>query len=319
MSARKQKLATITIVYWVLLLYIIAALFWWFVSLENQNRQMELLRLSEIKQSENYPAEAAEIMNARKRKTVQYVGEGATFLLFILAGAVFVFRATRKQIKLAQQQQNFMMAVTHELKTPISIAKLNLETLLKRKLDEATQHKLISNSIDETDRLDALCNNILYAAQFDLGYKGNKQQVNVSDLVQKTAESFSNRINRNIQTYIQRNVFISADETLLQMLLNNLTENAIKYSKQNITLNLAQQNNKTIMQVSDAGPGIPDEEKPKVFDKFYRIGNELSRTTKGTGLGLYLCKKIVEDHNADITITDNKPSGSIFTITFISK
>lgn len=317
MSARKQKLATITIAYWVLLSYIIAALVWWCISLESQNRQMEQLRLSEIQQNDNYPVEAARIMDLRKRKTFQYIGEGATFLLFIIAGAVFVFRATRRQIKLAQQQQNFMMAITHELKTPIAITKLNLETMLKRKLTEEMQHKLITRSIDETERLNGLASNILVAAQFESGYReNNKQSVNLSDLVQHTAESFSNRMERNIQTYIQRSVNIDGDEALLQILLNNLTENALKYSQQNVTMNVAQQGNKTIVQVNDQGKGIPDEEKPKVFDKFYRIGNELSRNTQGTGLGLYLCKKIAEVHNADITITDNKPNGTTFTITF---
>ncbi|MFX9696122.1 histidine kinase dimerization/phospho-acceptor domain-containing protein, partial [Acinetobacter baumannii] len=81
------------------------------------------------------------------------VGEGVTFLALIIIGAVFVFRATRRQLKLSQQQQNFMMAVTHELKTPIAITQLNLETLQKRKLEEDKQQKLISNTLQEARRL----------------------------------------------------------------------------------------------------------------------------------------------------------------------
>jgi K+-sensing histidine kinase KdpD len=102
------------------------------------------------------------MMNKNERPG-KYIGEGVTFLLVILVGAVFVYRATKKQILLSQQEQNFMMAVTHELKTPIAVTKLNLETLQKHKkdLDETKQQKLIINSLHEADRLNALTNNIL--------------------------------------------------------------------------------------------------------------------------------------------------------------
>lgn len=111
---RKQRLAFITLVYWFLLIYIIAALVWWFISLEKQNDLMYSYRLTELnKDDPSYSQKISQLDEDRKRKTAQYVGEGSTFLLLILLGAVFVYRATRKQIKLSQQQQNFMMAVTH--------------------------------------------------------------------------------------------------------------------------------------------------------------------------------------------------------------
>ena len=112
---RKHRLAFITIVYWFLLIYIVAALVWWFISLENQNRQMFVYRLAQIDKSD--PAsnqKLAQIEEERKRKTAQYIGEGSTFLLLILLVAVFVYRATKRQILLSHQQQNFMMAITHE-------------------------------------------------------------------------------------------------------------------------------------------------------------------------------------------------------------
>ncbi len=73
-----------------------------------------------------------------------------------------------------------------------------------------------------------------------------------------------------------------------------------------------------VFTISDEGKGIPDEEKKKVFQKFYRIGNEETRKTQGTGLGLYICKKIMESHGGKITITDNEPQGSNFIVTFWS-
>jgi two-component system sensor histidine kinase CiaH len=132
---KPKKLVTVTYVYWFLLLYMIAALFLWFIALEKQNREMANLKLNELRKDDPaYYAKVIKIDDYKKRKTTQYIGEGFTFLAFIILGAVFVFRATRRQLKFSLQQQNFMMAVTHELKTPIAVAQLNLETLQKRKL-----------------------------------------------------------------------------------------------------------------------------------------------------------------------------------------
>jgi K+-sensing histidine kinase KdpD len=104
----------------------------------------------------------------------------------------------------------------------------------------------------------------------------------------------------------------------LQILVNNLLENAMKYSPKDGTIQcrLLKDQRKIILSVIDEGKGIPDVEKKKIFEKFYRIGNEETRTAKGTGIGLYLCSKIAEDHNADIRVTDNHPSGANFSIRF---
>src|SRR5450755_2049822 len=151
---KKKRLEVATIVYWFLLMYIIAALIWWFIALNQQSHQMALYKLVELKADDPaYLQKADAITSEEKRKNAQFIGEGAIFLLVILIGALFVYRAVRRQIKMTQQQQNFMMAITHELKTPIAIAKLNLETLQKHKLDEVQQKKLITNTILETNRL----------------------------------------------------------------------------------------------------------------------------------------------------------------------
>jgi two-component system sensor histidine kinase CiaH len=317
----KKKFAFITVVYWVLLLYMIAALVWWFVALNKQNADMAAFRLADInKDDPAYISKVEKINEAQKRKTAQYIGEGSTFLALILIGAVFIYRATRKQIKLSTQQQNFMMAVTHELKTPIAITQLNLETLQKRKLEEDKQQKLISNTLQEANRLNSLCNNILLAAQLDGGaYNSSKQEINLSDLIEGCIESYSNRFpNGKITASIDERLYMTGEHLLIQMLVNNLIDNAIKYAPKTspIHISLQEQNKKALLKVADEGFGISNEEKKKVFDKFYRTGNENTRSAKGTGLGLYLCKKIVEDHKGYITVTDNLPQGSIFTVTF---
>ena len=158
------------------------------------------------------------------------------------------------------------------------------------------------------------------AAQLDGGaYNSSKQEINLSDLIEGCIESFTNRFpNGKITASIDERLYITGEHLLIQMLVNNLIENAIKYSPKAapIHVSLQEQNKKAILKVADEGFGISGEEKKKVFDKFYRTGNENTRSAKGTGLGLYLCKKIVQDHNGYITVTDNLPQGSIFTVTF---
>ncbi|CAN5684305.1 HAMP domain-containing sensor histidine kinase [soil metagenome] len=317
---RKQRLVFITLVYWFLLIYIIAALVWWFISLEKQNDLMYAYRITELnKDDPAYTQKLFQLSDDRQRKTMQYVGEGTTFLLLILLGAVFVYRATRKQIRLSQQQQNFMMAVTHELKTPIAITQLNLETLQKRKLDEQQQEKLIILALDETNRLNLLTNNILVASQLDSGnYTVNKHQVDLSKLVADAVAHFTKRFRkRPILTDMEEAIVVEGELMLLQMLVNNLVENALKYSPKDkaVQVSLHTKGANVLLKVTDEGSGIRAGEKKKIFEKFYRSGDESVRTTKGTGLGLYLCKRIVKDHKGTISVENHEPSGSIFTVT----
>ena len=319
----KHKLVVLTAVYWFMLLYILTALLWWFIALNNQNAVMSELRMRDLQKDDlQYAAKAEKITTEKNHKTAQFIGEGAIFLALIVIGAVFVYRATRRQLRLSHQQQNFMMAVTHELKTPIAITRLNLETLIKRRLEPEMQEKLISNTIHETDRLNILCNNILMAAQLDSGsYHITKQKINLSELIEGCVADFKIRFpQRNISCEIQNGIYFESEELILQMLTNNLIDNALKYSdkESEVTVALTEANKKIRLQVSDEGEGLSDAEKKKIFHKFYRIGNENTRKTKGTGLGLYLCRKIMEDHKGQITVMDNLPSGTIFTATFHS-
>jgi signal transduction histidine kinase len=317
---KKQRLALITLVYWVLLIYIVAALVWWFIALETQNEQMFAYKLQQLKKDGSYQQNLARVMDERERKKAQYIGEGATFLFLILVGAVFVYRATKKQIILSHQQQNFMMAVTHELKTPIAVIRLNLETLQKHKqdIDESKQQRFLANTLQESERLNVLTNNILIASQLESGnYAVSKQEINLSALVHDAIRNFKNRFsNRIIELHTEENIFVIGENLLLQMLINNLLDNAIKYSPEEsvITATLKKENSKAVLKIADEGEGVAEDEKKKIFQKFYRIGNETTRKAKGTGLGLYLCKRIVRDHKGTITVQNNIPKGSIFIV-----
>ena len=318
---KKKRLAVVTIVYWFLLLYIIVALVWWFIALQRQSHQMAVYKIMELKADDPaYLQKIDLVTEEEKSKNVQFIGEGSIFLLVILIGAVFVYRAVRRQIKMAQQQQNFMMAITHELKTPIAIAKLNLETLQKHKLEEGKQQKLIHATLQEANRLNTLTNNILISSQLEGGgYKLLKEELDFSSLTTNCVQDFHARFpERKLDSRIEDDIDISGDALLLQILVNNLLDNAIKYTlkESNISLTLQKTNKGVFLKIADEGPGIADDEKKKVFERFYRIGSEQVRKTKGTGLGLYLCKKIAVDHNADISVTNNHPAGSIFTVHF---
>jgi signal transduction histidine kinase len=319
MPLKSKKIYSIFFIYWILLAYIIAALIFWFITLNNQSQLMSELKKQNIPlNAQNYQSQIEKIENDSKKKVNQYNGEGSIFLLVIMAGALVFYKAVRRQFKISQEQQNFMMAITHELKTPIAVAKLNLETMQKRKLDENQQQRLIYNTISETNRLDTLCNNMLISSQIEAGgYRFVKEEIDLGKLVDTCTEEFITRYpNRTINKNIEKEIFITGDPMLLQIAVNNLIENAIKYSPKDMPVGINLELNDTVaeLQVTDNGPGIEDDEKKKVFAKFYRLGNEATKRAKGTGLGLYITRKIVKNHGGNIFILNNTNAGSIFTI-----
>lgn len=309
----------INYVYWFLLAYLIAALAWWYIELDQQNDLMMAFQKEELTKLHSVsPSAIAAIEDAHARNAKQYIGEGLTFLIITILGAVFVYSVVRRQIRFHLQQKNFMMAVTHELKTPIAVTKLSLETLKRHKLDEDRQNKILGDAINETDRLNALCNNILLSSQLESGgYTLTKQEFDLSALVAKAVADFQRRYpQRNIEKHSADMVLVQGEEFLIGLVLNNLLENAVKYNAAEvpIVVNLNENENSCVLSVADLGKGIPDAEKSKIFEKFYRLEDESTRRTKGTGLGLYLSSKIVEDHKGRLLLENNHPTGSVFKV-----
>lgn len=319
-STTGNKLYRFSYIFWILLVYIVAALIWWFISLEMQNREMTALKLEQLKKDDpQYNQQVTAILNEQKRASLKYIGEGITFLALTLAGAFYVYLSIRKQIELSQLQQNFMMAITHELKTPIATTRLSLETIQRRKLDEAQQQKLIHTALAETNRLNILTNNILLAAQMEeKGFQRENAILNLADVAKAVVQDYRQRFPQRTITIQTVNSQIQGDELLLQIALSNLIDNALKYSpKENpVHVDVIRQTDTVLLQVSDEGPGISATEKENIFRKFYRIGDENTRKTKGTGLGLYLTRKIIQQHNGHIFVMDNSPHGSIFVLQF---
>ena len=267
-----------------------------------------------------YTSKVEKVYNDRNRHTAAYISEGLVFLSVILIGAIFLYGAIVRQMRIQRQQQNFMMAITHELKTPISIARLNMETLQKHNLDDAKKEKIIKSSLQEINRLNTLTGNILVSAQLEGGsYLFNQEELDISKVVADSLKDFSNRFpNRDWKYELEPGLIVSGDPLLMQILVNNLIENAVKYSPpaSPVQVVLKVENSQGVLEVRDEGYGIPKKEHKRIFQKFYRVGNEDTRTAQGTGLGLYLCRKITLDHKMQLSVSDNQPKGTIFTVRF---
>lgn len=310
-----------TAIYWLLLIYVLAALIWWFIALNLQNRQMAEYKLSLLSRNDSaYTQKVENIFNERDRMTTAYISEGLVFLFVILIGAIFLYSAVMRQIRIQKQQQNFMMAITHELKTPISIARLNIETLQKHNLEESKREKILKSSLQEINRLNTLTGNILVSAQLEGGsYLFNKEDLDFSQIVQECCQDFMSRFpGRPWNNHLEAGLFVSGDPLLMKILVNNLIDNAVKYSPPTspIAVNLKKQSGQGILELRDEGGGIPKKEYKRIFQKFYRVGNEDTRVAQGTGLGLYLCRKITKDHKMHLLVSDNHPRGTVFTIRF---
>ncbi|CAN5428565.1 hypothetical protein BH10BAC1_BH10BAC1_03970 [soil metagenome] len=266
--------------------------------------------------------ESGNLLNAKLHKRwIMISSEGAVFVFLLLLGGYQIRKTLKKETALAQQQKNFLLSVTHELKSPLASTKLQLQTLQKHDLERTKQKEILSNAISDTDRLNNLVENILLAAKIENSvFSLNKEQYNLSEYItegiNQTISSFN--YHQKIVLAIEPNIQMQIDRTSFPSIILNLLENAVKYSpeKSTITIGLKKQNEKIILSVSDEGLGISAEEKINIFQKFYRVGNEETRNTKGTGLGLFIVNHLVEQHNGIISIKDNSPKGSVFEVVF---
>lgn len=233
------------------------------------------LTFNKAASAEDYQKAVNRIELERNRNTTKYLSEGVAFLALILLGAVFVYRAVRQQIKLQQQEQNFMMAITHELKTPIAVAKLNLETLQKHQLEESKRQKLIQMTLQETNRLNNLASNILVSSQLEGGRnRAAKEELNFSDLVNNCVQDFRHRFpDRRWESQVHSELDMEGDPLLLEILVNNLLQNAVKYSPRDgvIACDLQPGGEQILLSVTDQGPGIPDGERKEYSRNFIEL------------------------------------------------
>lgn len=313
------------ILFYILVLYVLIQFSWWSYLLVDLNTEIYQQKIDVLKnlspQRELYLQQEAVLEKEMHKRWLMVAGEGFVFLLLLIAGLIFIRQSFTKELQLSRQQKNFMMSVTHEFKSPLAAIKLSLQTLLRRKVDEHTQKQIIKRAVFETDRINALVENILMATRIEsINLEFNMSEFNLSEAINSLTQSgeFSLANGKKLDTHIEENIYLTGDALAISSLFMNLLENADKYSPENsvITVRLSQTEKEIFLSVEDQGIGIPLNERRKIFEKFYRIGAEETRKTKGTGLGLYIARFIALKHKAIVSVSDNQPKGSIFKINF---
>lgn len=301
-------------IFQLLAVYILFQFFWWafhIIQLHGDIRDLEIA----LNQTEAHLAAAF-----YRQKVLMVIGEGLVFVGLLIFGLWRMNSYLRREAELARQERNFMLSVTHELKTPVAGLRLYLETLRNRpQLDDERKGKLVQSALGETNRLDHLVENILLSTRFELEDMAHLERIDLSALIGGIVAKLEQTIGVKHLTVstVQEGVEFIGDSALLESLVTNLYDNAVKYSPEGsrIEVGLSQHNDRIALWVSDAGQGIPEEETKRIFRKFYRIGNEETRRSKGTGLGLYLVDRITKLHGGHIGIEAMSP-GSKFTLTF---
>jgi len=316
------------LIFYLLVLYIFTTLVWWSYLLIKRNNQIYQYQ-KEIYLTQNPTADdtvksalLTSIENERKRQNNFIYIEASLFIILLIYGTIRINDSFRKEIALNRQQKNFLLSITHELKSPLAGIKISLETIKNRVLSDNQKNLMLSNALADTERLGNLINNLLFAAQLETqSFMLGNQKLNFSTIVSTLANAFerSFKNKRFFNIKVRENIFINGDNTALNSIVSNLIENAVKYSddKSKIDVILQWNDNKKVeLIISDNGIGISKDNKSKIFEKFYRVGSEQTRKTKGTGLGLFIIKQLVAKHKAKIEVFDNVPKGTVFKIEF---
>ncbi|MFY7989293.1 MAG: sensor histidine kinase [Fluviicola sp.] len=225
-------------------------------------------------------------------RVLMIVGEGSVFLLLLLFGLWRIKSSIRKEINIARQQNNFMLSVTHELKTPLAATKLYLQTLLKhQQLPEEKKQEVLNKAIEESNRLEGLVEQILTASRLEQqSIDLNRTKFELNEAVSELIQIQQNRQNIQIAFQAAQEIHVHTDRFLSQTAINNLLENALKFTDpaKGVSVKISVHELYISIRIKDFGKGISVEDQRLLFRKFSRLGNEETRTTKGTGLGLYI-------------------------------
>jgi len=315
---------------YIVMAYMLVAFAWWtrLLFIKNQDAFksksdfMEIVMFAEKKiqnKQEFYlTPEYVDLADKYKRQEWLILGEAIFFVISIVIGIWLINRGYNRAIETARQSRNFLLSISHELKSPLSSIKLTLETFLKRDLDKTKSNQLAENALAEAERLNELVDNLLLASKMETAYNPTYEEFDLVALTDNLVQRLSLKYPQSNIAFIHNESQINtvADKFGLTLVVVNLIENAKKYSfgPADIKIELNQNTNGIQLKVGDKGIGIDDKNKKKVFDRFYRIGEEETRKTKGTGLGLYIVKQIVSTAKGNIEVLDNKPQGTIIDI-----
>src|SRR5205807_6778318 len=249
---------------------------------------------------------------------------GIVFFGLIIAGLVLNTIFLVREVRRNEQQDSFLNAVTHELKTPITSIRLYLETLERRQLDEGQRRNFYRVMLEDTDRLLGTVEQVLRAGEVrDSSARKNWQDVNFSALVQEGVELA--RLRHALAPEALRfssdppaEITLLGNPVELRTAVANLLENAVKYSgpQPEVVVDLAAPDIDTVLlRVKDNGIGIPRADLKRIFKRFYRVSSRATDQVKGTGLGLFIVRSIVRRHGGEVFAeSGGEGLGSIFTI-----
>lgn len=308
-----------------IIIYMLLALLWWALLLFQKNsavttQQLKVLQMkSNLEyQVNNYDISTLEaydsIISKHKRQQMMIIGEGLVFGISLIIGITLINRAHLQEIANNHRQKNFLLSITHELKSPLASIGLIFETLKRRSLKTEQIKELADSGLSENKRLESQINNMLFATRLEEAYKFNYEEIDVNEMISGISNHFNSIHQHGIIALDlpDHPTVIQADIEGIRSVLINIIDNAIKYNiqKPQIHIKVNPGVHSTEISIKDNGIGIPETELEKVTDKFYRVGSEETRNTKGTGLGLFIVKKIIDAHSGKITFQSTVDVGT---------
>ncbi|MCH9031796.1 MAG: HAMP domain-containing histidine kinase [candidate division Zixibacteria bacterium] len=306
------------ILFTVLVVFLFAQAIWWVTFMEIlANEKVEIA--TKLGASSEY----LELLHQEERSRQIMIGlEGTVFLLVILAGVWLIYRSLRKLEELKFHQENFLMAVTHELKTPLASILMYLDTIESEKISADKKVALVPRMKEDVNHLSKLVDNILDAGRFERsGYRLRLEWFDLSKLVSIRLDTFEDAPGQKflkIHRKIEANLRYYGDRKALTRAIDAILENSIKYGAgDNAEIDVAVRAGKKEIQIhiADNGIGLESRDLGAIFERFYRVGGELAGRSEGSGLGLYLCREIILAHGGGITAhSDGLGKGTKFTI-----
>lgn len=294
----------------------------------NQNI-LELLKIEEEYELRDLITQSPELMIYSQNVNGEYISLRVRFALIrresgFISGLVAVLHDTTEQEKEERERRLFVSNVSHELRTPLTSVKSYLEALDEGALSEPVAPDFIRVSLDETNRMMRMVTDLLHLSRIDNETSHlDVELINFTAFITFILNRFDKMKSQDeekkyelVRDYPINSVWIEIDTDKMTQVIDNILNNAIKYSPDGgkITVTMKTTDDQMILSISDQGLGIPKEDLPKIFDRFYRVDKARSRAQGGTGLGLAIAKEIVKQHNGFIWAKSEYGKGSTFTI-----
>ncbi len=319
MSVRNLSPRAALITFVAIVVFVLAMATWWIIFMARLTRE-------KVDIAHSLGADEAFLENLHHQEIMRQImvgSEGVVFLLLVLLGVWLIYRSLIQADRLRRRQENFVMAVTHELKTPVASIGIYVDTLQSEKIPTEKKLQVIPRMRGDLHRLEQLIEDILEAGRFESGESRlNLQSIDLSGLLKGLADGLVQRADGgaiNMSRKIEPGISIVADSAVLGRALGAILDNAVKYAggqQPHLMLSLRRTNHSAEIVIADKGIGIEKGELELIFDRFYRVGHELTRASRGTGLGLFLCREMIRAHGGKVTAhSEGIGHGSEFTIT----